>query len=509
MVPFSRRDFLKLLSIAPMSMMVQPLLKESNLSSDPAQKNIILIVLDTWSADNVSLYGYPRETTPNLEKFAENAIVYHRHYAPATFTVPGTASILTGLYPWTHRALALEGGQIIDKYRGEQIFHLLSPTHSTLGYAQNNNADLLLYQAGRDLMAHIPLDAFSLEKDEIYSMPFFQNDPLPAFASFEDDIFQRGVGFDGSLYLGPFRRIMKWRKRDALNNEFKLTYPRGLPDATELFKLEDLVDGAIKILGGLSQPSFTYLHFFPPHGPYRPKGKFNKAFDDKWHAKKKRVHPLAIGGVSFQDEENQRKKYDQYIASWDTEIARLLEFMKNTGLLDTSVVIITSDHGELFERGEVGHSGYMIYDAIVHVPLIISRPGQKQRIDIHTSTSNVDLYPTIANLSGKTIPSWCEGQLLPEFGGTQDANRSIFSMDAKTNSAFAPLTKVSFSLLKGNYRLTYYQYAEFKYKAFELYDLEKDPNEMINLFPAKPSIAIQLQDELLQKLADVNRPYEA
>ena len=57
------------------------------------------------------MYGYPRQTMPNVEQFAKNAIVYHRHYSAGTFTVPGTASLLTGLHPWSHRALTL-GGEI-------------------------------------------------------------------------------------------------------------------------------------------------------------------------------------------------------------------------------------------------------------------------------------------------------------------------------------------------------------------------------------------------------------
>ena len=506
MTDISRRDFLKLMSIAPMAMLVQPLVGNSNLSVNPDQRNIIVVIFDSWSADHMQLYGYPRDTMPNLTRFAENALVYHNHYSAGTFTVPGTASLLTGLYPWSHRAIAF-GGEINLEHRDHLIFNLLSSTHTTVGYAQNMYADKFLDQAGRELKSHIPVDNFDLEHELTYSSPVFRKDPQVAFASFEDDIFQKGVGFDGSLFLGPLNRLLTSREREALNHEYRLSYPRGLPFVTDVFRLEDLIEGAIEILKGVSQPSLVYLHFFPPHGPYRPKGKYNNRFNDGWQAREKPAHALSPTPVTFEEEENRRRKYDQYLASWDAELLRLLDFMKTSGLLDTSYVMFTSDHGELFERGEVGHDTYLIYDSIVHVPLIITRPGQKGRIDIQAPTSNVDLLPTLASLTGSNPPNWTEGLPLPELGGISDQDRGIFTMDAKTNSVFNSLTKVSLSLTRNDHRLTYYNYPNLKYKEFELYNLMEDPDELNDLYPAQPQIVHQLQDELLQKLAEVNRRY--
>ena len=77
-----------------------------------AQKNVIVLVFDAWSAHDVPLYGYQRDTVPNVVRFAENATVYHNHYTAGTFTVPGTASLLTGLLPWSHRAFQLGAGGV-------------------------------------------------------------------------------------------------------------------------------------------------------------------------------------------------------------------------------------------------------------------------------------------------------------------------------------------------------------------------------------------------------------
>ena len=172
---------------------------------------------------------------------------------------------------------------------------------------------------------------------------------------------------------------MNLRVTNALHEEYKTTYPRGLPTTTNPFRLEDVVDGAIGILGDLPKPSLAYLHFFPPHDKYRPKGKYNSMFRDGWQAPEKSIHPLTAPRTPgpYAEQENDRLKYDQYLASWDAEVGRLLEYLRTSGLLDSSYVILTSDHGELFERGVVGHNCSLIYDPIVHVPLIISRPGQK------------------------------------------------------------------------------------------------------------------------------------
>ena len=62
--------------------------------------------------------------------------------------------------------------------------------------------------------------------------------------------------------------------------------------------------------------------------------------------------------------------------------------------------------------------------------------------------------------------------------------------------------------MRGNYRLTYYQYPDLDYRGFELYDLGADPDELHDLYPGKPQVAVQMQAELLQKLADVNRPFQ-
>jgi len=127
------------------------------------------------------------------------------------------------------------------------------------------------------------------------------------------------------------------------------------------------------------------------------------------------------------------------------------------------------------------------------------------RVDVHANTSCVDILPTLAHLTGHPIPDWGEGELLPGLGGTDNINRSVFVVDAKENSAFAPLKQFSVSLTKDRYRLTHYNYPS--YQGFEFYDLEADPGELHDLYPSQPGIALEMQGEMLDKINDVNRPF--
>ena len=501
----TRREFLKLISLTPVSLFARPL---ANLAAarDGEKPNVIIIVFDAWSRHNVSLYGYPRPTMPNLEKFAAKRTVYHNHFSPATFTVPGTSSLLTGLHPWSHRAFQLGAG-IASEHTEHNIFAALSSTHSTLGYAQNKYADQILYQSGGHLETHVGLGSLNIQDYPLYSAPIFAKDARFAFASIEDNLIQKGLGYDASLFLGPLYRLVYLRNRKKYTDRYGADYPRGLPDTTDLFLLGDVVGGAIEILKGIETPTLAYLHFHPPHDPYNPSAEFFGKFIKGWRPPEMPVHPLSAEKKGKGELRSQRRFYDEYIASWDNEVGRLFQFLEDSGLTDNSYIFVTSDHGEIFERGELGHWSPLLFDPLVHVPLIVSRPGQNGREDIHTLTSSVDILPTVTHLTGNPTPDWAEGELLPGLGGREEAGRGVFSMDAKTNSSFRPLTKFSVSLTRGPYRLACYDYPVSGYKAYEFYDLNADPLEMNDLYPLRPSEAVRMQQELTQKIEEVNKPY--
>ena len=236
----TRREFLKLVSMIPVGVYSQPISKLAG-AMQGTGPNIIILVFDAWSQHNTSLYGYRRHNMPHLERFAETATVYHNHYSTGSYTVPGTASILTGLYPWSHRAFQLGGG-MANRHVGNTIFSALSPTHSTLAFTQNKFADLMLHQADADLDRHADYWSFNVQRTNPYGSPFLEKNHRTSFASIEDSLVQKGEGHDSSLFFGPLFRLY------TLYNRFKNTqlyghdYPLGLPDATEFFLLPDVVD---------------------------------------------------------------------------------------------------------------------------------------------------------------------------------------------------------------------------------------------------------------------------
>lgn len=506
MSQLSRRDMLKLITFASASLAARPLASMLKPRADASNPHVIIFVFDAWSAAHMKMYGYPRATMPNLERFAERCLVYHNHSSSGTFTVPGTASLLTGLRPWTHRAYQLTAGGVAPQHRFHNLFHMLAETRRGVGYAQNTYADIFLYQFAEDNAAHLPHYSFNINNNIVSSKPMFKKDYQIAYASFENNIFRNGKGTSGSLYLGMIARLAGLGRYASLRRENLKEYPLGIPSAGGFFLLDAVADGLIETLQTFDAPTAAYFHVFPPHEPYTPKAEFAGLFGDGWLPAEKPIHPLSRARRSFEELIINRQRYDQYLAAWDAEFARVIKYMETSGLLEKSVVIITSDHGELFERGESGHNSLVLASPIVRVPLLVSVPGRKERKDVEAFTSSLDILPTLAHLTGTRSPDWSEGQLLPGLGGAENPDRSVFSIDAKTVSSFSDIQRYSISITKQGYRLIEYKYPD--YSGYELYDLVNDPEELKDLHPLGPAMAARMKKELQETIDDFNRPYQ-
>jgi len=510
MPTFSRRDFLKLSALAPASAALFPWLSNLILPQKAGQEtgpqNILIILFDAMTAKNLSLYGYPRDTTPNLNRFASRANVYHSHYSAGNFTIPGTTSLLTGLYPWTHRAIN-EGGVMAKELVDRNIFRSVGNRYNRLTFAQNIWANFILNQFGQDINIRLSPESFSAANGIVGSR--FQNDPA-GYHSFDDFLFKSS--HTASLVFGTLQRLYVLRRVKQARETNSIQYPIGLPQTDNyplLFSLEDVFNGLIDSVKKINIPTFAYFHLFPPHEPYRPTQDFSLLFKDKYQPLDKPTHPLSHD-VSRTFLIKSRRGYDQYIANIDFQFGRLLDTLEQSGFLENSVVVVTSDHGESFERGEQGHETPMMYGPVLHIPLLISTPGQTTRNDIYQPTNSVDVLPTLVYLAGQPIPEWCEGELLPGLGGEYDPQRSTFSVEAKQNSAFAPIKMGTIAMRKGPYKLIHYiGYKDGFDDAYELYDLENDPEEMTDLYQSEQVIAAPLRDELLSKLNEANSHFQS
>ena len=514
MTSLTRRETLKLMGALTGSALLarfHPLVN-SLPNEDSQSPNIILLVIDTLSARHMSLYGYERQTTPNFERFASRASVYHSHYSGGNFTTPGTATILTGLYPWRHRAINL-GAPVARSIAKENIFRYLAQDRRNLGFAQNILAEVLLQQFRPHIQEHLPLTSHSSETKAFDVSRFFPSDPLVAHYAFDDFLINSDVTSNpvpGSAYFGYLDLF--YGQEHAAPGQPSQDYPRGMPSTGKYFYDNQRVyAGMFEAIQGLEKqapPYFAYIHLLSPHAKYCPRKEFVGIFPEINIPFKPR-HKLA-NHVKQSLLNEYRTQYDEYIANVDAEFGSLLDKLETSGILDHSYLIVTSDHGELFERGENGHNTFLLYDSVIHIPLLISAPRQTNRQDFHSLTSNIDLLPTLLNIAEKEIPSSLEGRLLPGFNGVEDANasRSIFAVEAKTNSAFGPLKRATFTLMKEDYKIIYYgDYPRYS-NVFELYDLDDDIDEKKDLMPEVPAIAAILKEELLDTLSMVNKPFE-
>lgn len=503
----TRREFLKLSAAFAALPLVnaKPVSNLKHLAADQSRPNVVIFLFDAMSAFNLSLYGYSRETTPNISRFAEKATVYHAHRSAANFTTPSTASLFTSTYPWTHRAYSLSG-LIRPEVQPNNLFRLLNGAYHQVAFSQNTFADMLLFQFDEHLSNHQDLDSFSIVGHTFYNN-LFARDAIFGHKSFDQFLFKREEAH-GSLFLSILNDLGTLLKNRIVSERLSAIYPQGLPRLanTDVYFLnQQVMEGVEGLLTGLPSPSFVYLHFMPPHEPYMPTREFLGAFDDGWSPQPKKRHRLA-SGVPQKRLNERRQTYDEYIANIDADFGRLIDTLENTGFLKNSYIIVTSDHGELFERGIHGHSMPLVFEPVIRIPLIIRAPGQVDRGDIYTNTSNVDLAPTLLKIAGQPIPDWCEGQALPGLGGKELPDRSIFVVEAKKNPAYGPLSKATLALIKGTYKLVHYiGYLHYN-DDYELYDLENDPEELHNLYPVHP-VAKELQAELDGKLDEINKPY--
>jgi len=316
---------------------------------------------------------------------------------------------------------------------------------------------------------------------------------------------------DNSLFFPELINHISERKVEKIIGQYGELFPRGVPKIGQYtyFLLEDSIDFLINQFGKTPRPFFGYFHFLPPHKPYSPPREFTELFyDDDLKLPRKPEH-IFSQGHNYEESFTERRFYDQNIRYVDAEFARLFEHMEYSGLLENTWLIFTSDHGEMFERGIIAHGAESLHEPVIKIPLLIFEPGQTSRRDIFTPTSCIDVLPTLLHVTDHEIPSWIEGEILPPFRSSKlDTERSVFSVLGENETE--PLNEASVAMIKGQYKL----HAYFGWKKilpdetlYELYDLKNDPEELNNLYSVEDPVSQELQNELDEKLKNINEPY--
>jgi len=468
-----------------------------------------VVVLDAFSAYDISLYGYQRETTPNLARLADRAVVYHNHYAGGNFTTPGTASLLSGTLPWKHRQF-VHYGEANEFFLNNNIFRAFE-NYYRLTYSHNPLANNLLGQLdwGGNIDNYVPSKQLFLTTDG-FILDWFKNDEDIASISWVRIMKKLEEGFAYSLFFPHIYEPYQENKIASLHPY----YPLGIPSvkSDNYFLLEQAVTWLGSLVESVPQPFFSYFHLMPPHAPYRTHRDFYGRFkDDGW---KPVIKPFDVFGekVDSRYEEiwKKRTNYDEFILYADREFGRFFDILEKSGLLENTWVVLTSDHGEMFERGFIGHFTPVLYQPAIRVPLMIFEPGRKTRTDIYSNTSAVDVLPTLLQVTGQKPADWTEGTVLPPFGLGLDTERNVYVIQAKSNEQYTPITVATTTLVKENYKLQYFfGYHELgeDNERIELYDIKNDPEELNDLSSSKPETTAELLNELKQKLAEVNQPY--
>jgi arylsulfatase A-like enzyme len=418
----------------------------------PGARNVVLIVWDTVRAYNLSLYGYPRKTTPNLTRWAREGVRYDYAMAPAPWTYPSHSSFFTGQWPFR---LNSQWKFRLDAPDPTLAEYLSARGYQTAGFAANTRC--CNYETGL----------------------------ARGFAHFEDyPLTLRsllGRTAPGNWILRNFLY-----RFDYYDQKWILYQSRGAPGTNEAF-----LDWLRRRRP--DRPFYAFLNYLDAHDPYVPPPRYAGRFG---------IQPRAPGGYDFLFEYMQMDKtritkqavlmardcYDDCIVFLDEQLDRLLDDLRAKGLLDNTVVIITSDHGEAFgDHGFLGHSHSLFLEEI-RVPLVILCPGAPTGQVVESPVSLRDLPATVVDLLGLSSGSPLPGRSLAAHFGTargqmpQGITTPAFSEQAGA-AAFQPQPRggrghegFQMSLVASGHH-----YIRNGLEAEMLFNLTLDPFERVNL----------------------------
>lgn len=334
--------------------------------SEP-RPHLFLITSDALRADHLSLNGYARATSPNLDAFAETAWHFPEFVTPIAKTNPSFATIFTGMHPFEH------------------------------GVGANSYA----------LPKKTPLLAEALRAAGYRTAAFVSNPNLSKRQGFDRGFEEYGLLPKSDGVLRANRALLRW----ARGHDW-------------------------------SEPTFVWLHYIDPHGPYTPPARFEQLFaeDEVARADERTValqyEPLrgfpenfVLGAIpKYQQVDGDHRlsayvsRYDAEIRFMDTAFGTVLEFLKERGLFEDAAVVFTSDHGEsLTEHNYYFEHGWYAYEATLRIPLLIKEPKQTVGGRVEGLATTLDCFPTLLALAGLAAPETLGGRnLLARPGAASD-----------------------------------------------------------------------------------------
>jgi len=453
-----------------------------------AKSNIILITFDALSAEDMSLYGYPLNTTPNIDEFAKNCYVFNNAIAASNWTKPAVASLLTGRYPNSHLLNNIN-------YANNSVYR---PEWSLPAILQSNGYNNFAIVAnvgnastyGNGLSPYFSYNQFRYINSENLLRSLTDRFVWKAFQ------IDAALGIKSALWLANIYYEFNTKLQKFIRTSSKPWYPPSLVfnDAEQLI--------AKHFEDNRKVPLFLWAHIMPPHYPYQPErgfsGRFLPGSEFTSYDSLKMYKDGQYFTAKQQDSINKlRLRYNENILYADDAFGQYIKKIKSLGLLESSIVIISSDHGESFNHGYYGHGGLSLYQPSVHIPLLIHLPKQRTSVHINSNVSQTDIAPTVLELAEIPKPDWFDGISLKHYFQNTYLNANpVFTMNLEGNSIKGKIRKGSAAVVIGDFKYI----LNLNKNNGELFNTKNDPSELVNLVNLNPDITLNLKRTLLKKL---------
>jgi len=445
-------------------------------SADSVKANgkpdIILISMDTVRADHTSVYGYDRDTTPNLRRFAAESTLYRNAISAANWTAPSHASIFTGMYTLRHGVR----------------FDLPNKRLGKLPDAVPTLTEMLARQGYRTagVVANYAFLADSLG----FSRGFNVYRLAVPWTVFEQSVYP-------SVLRGIRHRLLPAAKKEMI-------YVSG----------EKMTGAALELVDRLAghRPFFLFLNYMDAHWPRTPPEPFRSRFSAPSENGSMRKYLELVVSVDRGERvltESERRDliaaYDGGIAFLDHQLGILFEALRRVGVFDHSLIIVTSDHGEAFGEKSLMDHGLSVYQDQVHVPLLIKFPGQREAAEVSALASGVDLYPTLMEAVGAPVGRYLAGLPLQRMPGR--TNRAVFAESYPEWEMWELLPRLSQTkraMFRDSWKLI-----ESSAASQALYDLSTDSGENRNVLGEQLQVAVEMSAVLSawqKNLVPVNGP---
>ena len=474
--------------------------------------NIIYIMVDQQRFDMLGAYGNTIVKTPNIDKLREEGILFTNAFTPTALCGPARTSLFTGRVPSSHGVTRNAEDNKVNRAKADPVPGIPVLSDFMKGYEK-------IY-LGKWHIAET-----KLPRDYGFRGHNFAHYGFPGSRFYKNLVFDQGPGEENEYRDWVLKKgfdIPEVTEQFFGNNpnlrvqelRAKLNCP---PEATiPAFLAEE----AVKYTAAAAQkgnPFFMWLNFWGPHTPcmvpepyysmYKPTDiPVDPAFEEDFRGKPvHHKHVSQMWGVNELPWEEWQKiiaRYYGYITLIDDSIGQYLDYLKETGLYDNSLIVFTADHGDAMGSNRLIEKGEFMYDTSYKIPMIIKQPGRRRAKGICSEFVYLhDLFPTAIDAAGENIPPLNQAKsLMPLLDGLADSTEREY--------VYAQFTAHFTDFSQRMIRTKNHKFVFNGPTIGELYDLTKDPLELYNQIdnPKYSGIKKKLINMLIGEMEKINDP---